>query len=291
MPSPVYVTVLISLILGFVAGVIVNLIADYLPWRRHYGLTMTSPFASRDIVSVKPSLLPHLDNGHLAPPYLWSGLVSALLRKQIGKSQYRNRRIFTEIGLAVAFALIAWRFSDRASLPFLLFYAAAFLLIAIIDIEHRWVFLLTIIPTAVIALVQTTYFPPIYQDDSIKGGMYGLGILFALYILGIIFAQIVGVLTGKRIGRTVLGFGDVYIGGLGGLIIGFNALGFALFIMVMTGAAGALILMLRKWHAGRYRKYAAIPYGPYILLGMAIMLYAPDAVSSTIHFIWDLRVF
>src|SRR5260221_6535328 len=106
MPPTDYVFILVALILGFLAGVAVNLLADYLPWHRHYNLTMTSPFASRDIVPTKPSLLPRQDNGRLLPVYLWSGLIASLAGRQVGKSQYRTRRILTEICLALAFAFI-----------------------------------------------------------------------------------------------------------------------------------------------------------------------------------------
>jgi prepilin signal peptidase PulO-like enzyme (type II secretory pathway) len=279
MPSPTIIEILGALLLGFVAGVIVNLLADYLPWRRHFHLTMTSPFASRDIVPVKPRLFPQQKDGRTWPIYLWSGLVAALMRQTVGRSQFRTRRVIVEIGLAIAFAFIAWRFSENRSLGFLMFYAAAFTLIAVIDIEHRWVFLSTIIPVAIVALIECTYWYRTFQDDAIKGGVYGFGIMMALYLLGLVFAQLLGFLTGRRIGRTVLGFGDVYIGALGGLIIGFGALGFALIIMVATGAGAAVWVIIKRWlKSGRYRKYAAIPYGPYILIGMATMLYIPDTV-------------
>jgi prepilin signal peptidase PulO-like enzyme (type II secretory pathway) len=185
--------------------------------------------------------------------------------------------------LALAFAAIAWQFSELVNLPFLLFYAAVLVLIVVIDVEHRWVMLSTIIPTGMIALAEAYYFPRVWFTDAERGGLYGFGIMVGLYVLGLIFAQAVSMLTGRRVGRTVLGFGDVYIGTLGGLLIGWNSLGFALIIMVLTGALAAIIFIVNKLvRTGRYRQYSAIPYGPYIVFGTAVMLYAPQLVD---HFI------
>ena len=91
-----------------------------------------------------------------------------------------------------------------------------------------------------------------------------------------VFAWVLGLVRGRRIGRTVLGFGDVRMGTLGGLIVGYYALGPALLIMIFTGALAALIFIgNRLLRHGRYRAFSAIPYGPYIVIGMAAMLYVP----------------
>ncbi len=72
----------------------------------------------------------------------------------------------------------------------------------------------------------------------------------------------------------------MYIGTLGGLIIGWNSLGLALLVMVLTGAIASLVLILGKLlRTRRYRLFSAIPYGPYILIGMASMLYFPQYVG------------
>ncbi len=74
----------------------------------------------------------------------------------------------------------------------------------------------------------------------------------------------------------MLGFGDVRLAVLGGLIVGWPGIGFALLIMVFTGAVGATFLIgSRLLRTRRYRAFSAIPYGPYIVAGIAAMLYMP----------------
>ncbi len=269
----------VALVIGFIAGVLVNLIADYLPARRHRWLASTNPFVSQSVIPPKPTFLPRREDGSLYPPYLWSGVISALLQVPVFK-QYRVRHVVTEISLALGVAANVWIFADVHNMPFLPFYGAVFVLIAIIDIEHRWVFLEIIVPTALVALAEPYYGFRVWNQDSWRGGLYGFGIMLAVYLFGLIFARVVGLVTGKRITRTVFGFGDVYIGTLGGLIIGWNSLGLALLVMVLTGAIASLVLILGKLlRTRRYRLFSAIPYGPYILIGMASMLYFPQYVG------------
>ena len=265
----------VALVIGFISGILVNLIADYLPARRHYHLAKTNPFVSESAMPSKGTFFPQREDARIWPPYLWSGVIAALLGKPVFR-QHRTRHIITEIGLAFGFAAIVWIFIDVHNMPFLPFYAAAFVLIAIIDIEHRWVFLEIIIPTAIVAYLEPNYGFRVWNEDSWRGGLYGFAIMLALYLFGIVFARIIGFVTGRRITRTVLGFGDVYIGALGGLIIGWNSLGLALLVMVLTGAIASLILIISKViRTGRHRLFSAIPYGPYILIGISSMLYFP----------------
>ncbi len=167
------------------------------------------------------------------------------------------------------------------NLPFLLFYAAVFALIIIVDVEYRWILFETIWPPALVALVEAAFWPRIGLEDSIRGGVYGFVALYVLYLLGMVFARVVAVLTGRRVGRTVLGFGDVRMGTLSGLILGWYALGPALLIMMITGGIAAAILIANKLiRTRRYRIFSAIPYGPYIVTGTAVMLYIPWVVGD-----------
>src|ERR1700690_1752131 len=102
--------VLLSIAFGFVVGVIVNLIADYLPAQRHHHLASISPFVSRSAVPPKPTFFPrHLDdkgNLRLWPVPLWSGTVAALMNAPVYEPRRRMRHILTELGLAAALGWI-----------------------------------------------------------------------------------------------------------------------------------------------------------------------------------------
>src|SRR5262245_31148071 len=109
-------------IIGFITGVLVNLIADYLPARRHYTTARANPFVSRDAIPAKPSFLPHGNDGRLLPVYLWSGVIAAITKGWTYR--YQTRRVVTEIGLVLAFGFIGWRYYFIPTVSFMLFYAA-----------------------------------------------------------------------------------------------------------------------------------------------------------------------
>src|SRR5690348_6791887 len=100
-------SVLIALVIGFISGILVNLIADYLPGRRHHRLASSNPFVSKSVVPPKPSFFPRRADGSIYPGYLWSGVIAMLTGVTVYKD-HRARHILVEIGLAVAFAVIAW---------------------------------------------------------------------------------------------------------------------------------------------------------------------------------------
>ncbi len=278
--------VLIALVAGFISGVLVNLLADYLPNRQHHFLAKASPFVSPSAVPPLPTFTPRRSDGQSWPIPYWSGVIAALTRKPVFP-MHPIRHIITEIGLALAFAGIAWLYPTSPNLPFLLFYAAVFAIVIIIDVEHRWIMWITIWPPALVALAEAAFWPRVSLEESLRGGLYGCLILFGLYLLGIGFGQVVRLITGRRVGRTILGTGDIRMATLSGLIIGWYALGPALLIMVVTGAIAALIFIANKViRTRRYRIFSAIPYGPYIVIGTAFMLYFPWVVGDLIASLW-----
>jgi prepilin signal peptidase PulO-like enzyme (type II secretory pathway) len=178
--------------------------------------------------------------------------------------------------MAFAFAAITSLYANTRSLPFLLFYAVIFALVTIIDIEWRWIMWEVILPGAAAVILETALEVRIPWDAMLRGGLYGFLAMFALYVLGLVFAQAMRILTGRAVGRTVLGIGDVRMGALSGMIVGWGALGPVLLIMIFTGALAALVFIVsRRFQKRRYRRFSAIAYGPYIVIGTAAMLYVP----------------
>ncbi len=271
---------------GLSAGVIVNLLADYLPARRLNRLAAASPFVSESAIPPLPRPFPMLPNGHIVPFYAWSG-IGARLTGIIGFREPRwTRRVLVEGALTLAFpAIVAGYPADVypifPTIGFLLFYAAALTLYVVIDVEYRWIMTNTIWPVMLIALIEAVTETRLPLNMALRGLLYGTLIMFALYVLGILFGNGLGVLRGRRVGRTVLGFGDVRLAALGGLLVGWPNMGLALLIMVFTGAVGAISLIASKMiRTRRYQAFSAIPYGPYIVIGIAVMLYVPWLVGD-----------
>jgi len=289
--------ILLALMGGFGVGVLVNLLADYLPAQRLYREARASPFVSKSALPAIPHFLPHYANtpDRPAPIYTWSGLVARLSGKGTQFSLPRwTRRIAVEVGLALAYTWLVATYGDSPLiLSFFLFYAPALILIAVIDIEHRWILVETLWPIAVVALIDAGFSGRLSLVSALRGALIGFGIMVAVYLLGQLFRQGSGAL-GRRIGRTVFGSGDVWLGALGGLLIGWPESGIALLLAVFAAAIGAIVVIgsnvARK---KRYRGGAAIPYGPYLVFGIAALLFTPwlvgGFVSAWLNFFWLLR--
>src|SRR5689334_10535846 len=95
-------TVPIALIIGFLTGILVNLIADYLPARRHHQLASANPFVSKSVIPPVAPFIPHRPDGRVWPIYLWSGVIATLAGARVFE-QHRVRHIITEIALALGF--------------------------------------------------------------------------------------------------------------------------------------------------------------------------------------------
>lgn len=262
--------ILAMLLLGFLAGVLVNLLADYLPARRHDILARTSPFATRNPDMTPPRFLPER-------PLHWSGVVALLSGQAPGQGvPHPVRRALVEIGLMVAFVGLGSTYPTHTNLAFFLFYAAALTLIAVIDIEHRWILFDTLWPLAFVAVLEAVFWPRFSLGETIQGGLLGFGVGVLLWLFGIVFGKILGAVSGRAAGRTIFGFGDALLAGVGGLILGIQAIGPALlFMMLSGGAASAFLVIAQRFRRRRSYRRLAIPYAPHIVLGVVVMLYLP----------------
>lgn len=259
---------------GFLAGVVVNLLADYLPARRYHLLARRSPFAS--VKPAAPTFIPRRADRSPWPVPVWSGTVAALLGAPAFHPATRWRRALVECGLALAFAGLAAAHGGSPSLIFYLFYACGLILIVVTDVERRWIMAEATWALAVAALAESALVGRVAFGDALAGGALGLVILMALVVGGVAFAALARVATGRRIGRTVMGGGDGRLAAAGGLILGPGAIGPALLVAILAGGIGAAVFVaLRLIRKGGYRRFSAIPYGPYLALGIALTLYAP----------------
>ncbi len=77
------------------------------------------------------------------------------------------------------------------------------------------------------------------------------------------------------------GYGDVLLGTLCGLMLGWQALVFAAMITIFVGAAGSLLyIVARLVVKGRYEMLTPLPYGQYIVLGTMIMMLWREPVKA-----------
>ncbi len=156
--------ILAALVGGFILGVLVNLIADYVPARRLHQLASASPFVSESAIPPMPRMLPHLPNGRRAPLYAWSGIGARLTGSHSFAQPHWPRRILVEISLAVIVLLIVMTFNSDPDLAFFIFYAPALILYIVIDVEYRWILLGTIWPVGLVALADALLIGNVYRS-------------------------------------------------------------------------------------------------------------------------------
>jgi leader peptidase (prepilin peptidase) / N-methyltransferase len=263
---------LIIVITALIAGGLVNILADDLPHRR-------------------PVRTPRYPDGTPRPLIAWLGITAFLTGKRTSPGgatlswRHPIAELLTLVAMLVTFHVATNDLQlGTLQLLFWLTYMALFVLITVIDIEHKLILFVVIIPTAILALVDAVIaeYPP-GLGDSLLGGFLGFAIFFMLYNGGFVFTYVMGKLRGQEIDEIAFGYGDVMLATVSGLILGWQALIFAMFITVFLGAFGAIIYLLsRRLIGGKYSAFTALPYGPYIVIGTVLMLLFRTHISTAL---------
>lgn len=151
---------------------------------------------------------------------------------------------------------------------------AYFALVAITDIEYRLILHPVSLVGAGIALVIGWIKNGI--TVTLLGGLAGFGAMLVLYLLGALFARYLSKRRGEKLeDEEALGFGDVNLCGVIGLVLGWPAITAGLFLgILLGGVAGAGIMLVTKV-TKRYQPYTFIPYGPFLIASAVILLYLP----------------
>lgn len=260
---------------GILLGGLVNALADNLPQGRLLAI-------------------PRYRDGAARPLVAWLGLGAFLCdRRSIhgGNSDSQDklswRYPLTELALTALLLTtyyVAGAKSQTSIGQQLLWhlYAVVFVLLAVVDIEHKQILIWPVIVTSLLALFDAAVFPQHPPDwpSSLAGGGVG-GMVFSLvYAGGQVFAR---VFHGRRELPTPFGKGDVYLIAMGGLILGFpNAL-VAMAIAIFLGGSGALAyLLVARLRGRRYQRFTALPYGPYILAATYFVMLFPGTFGPGI---------
>jgi len=229
-----------SILYGFVgllAGMLVNLGADLLPGREPLRKAFVCP-----------------DCGAYRPQLRWPTWVSFLRSRRCGRcgAPLSWRALVVEMMMAGLFAYAWVRFGPSLRLGLVSLYMVIFALIFVIDLEHRLVLNRVVSGGAALALAGSLLWgrPPLAQ--ALLGGVSG----FVLFLL-IALARPGG-----------MGMGDVKLAGLIGLVVGFPGVFVALFIGIVVGGIGALVLLLSR----RARRSSYLPYAPFLVTGALVAL-------------------
>ena len=188
----------------------------------------------------------------------------------------RPRRVWIVEGLAVLMALWFWHSPDlqmRLGLVWGAIILIYFAVVVVIDIE--WKLILHVVSifgallAAFIGITMNGVLP------TLLGGAMGYGIMYIFYSLGTVFMRIVNRRSSTPSDEVALGFGDVNLSGVLGLLLGTPQILIALFLALLLGGLIGGMIMITMALLRRYRSLLAIPYGPFLVLGAMLVLYFP----------------
>lgn len=182
-----------------------------------------------------------------------------------------TRRIILPIIFIITYVLVFIFPPEFAGFYFSIVIITFLYLIFIIDFEHR----LILNPVSIIGalLFAMIGFNLNGWKTSILGGGLGFLLMYTLYLFGILFSKWISKLRGEITEEVALGFGDVNLTAILGLLFGWPRIAVLLFFAILFGglfSVGYLIVLkIQK----RYELFTAIPYAPFLIFSAIIMLY------------------
>lgn len=238
------------ILLGWIAGGFINYISDVLPYKRR----LTAPFC---IHCEEPQPLVNY--------FFWP-------RKCPHCGRHRTYRTWIVELLTTLIVVWLWLQPDLVlGFWFSLVLLVYFSIVVVIDLEHHLIMHPTSIFGAILGLVLGIQLHGFI--DTLMGGLAGFGAMLGLYILGALFARFIVRRSQSGFNDEALGFGDVILGGILGLILGWPAIIAGLFFAILFAGVISLIYLVISFLARKYRAFTFIPYGPFMIAGAAALIF------------------
>jgi len=249
------ILIIIFFLLGMIIASFLNVCIDRLPAHKSIVFTPSHCDACNRRLAAK-DLIPIFS-------YLW-------LR---GRCRYcgaaiPRRVLWVELGTATLFGLACWWYGVSIELAISLFYICIFMVIMVIDWEKGLILNKIVLPAIGAALLISVIFSILLPDIEIvpfigraaAGGGIGLAIFLLIVIVS----------------RGGMGWGDVKLAALIGLVTGFPLVFIALLIGVILGGVVAVLLLAFKIK----RRKEAIPFGPFLAIATIVTLLWGNSILS-----------
>lgn len=251
-----------ALIAGVVSAIVANYIADSLPTTRRLG----RPACSQCGIA-----------------YPWSTYLTYGACANCGHR--RGPRPWIVLACMIALSLFTWFQPHRMGYVLGLLLLTYFAVVVIVDLEHRLILHPTSLVGAVLAAGIGFWVRGLVA--TVLGGVAGLAVMLLLYGIGLLFSN----LRARRLkaagrepdGEDALGWGDVILGGILGLLLGWPLIGLGLFLGILLGGIIGLVLILATIVRGRYRQNALMvfmPYGPAFIFSAFLILFLPNWIAG-----------
>jgi len=243
------ITFLINMIWGWIGANLVNFLADILPSERK----ITTPKCNRC-------------GEHLS----WKFYVLLESCRHCGTEPSLRHKIVLILGPIFTGLLAQFPLESLGNFGAIL-WLVYFSVVIVIDLEHR----LILHPVSITGAGLGFIFGTVNHGflNTILGGGAGFGLMLILYYLGELFVKVLSKSRGEEIEEIALGFGDVNLAGVIGLLLGWPGIIAGIILAILIGgvvSGGYLVLqVLRK----KYQAYQALPYGPFLVLSAVVLLF------------------
>lgn len=236
-------------ILGWVSGAVVNYLADVLPRTR----TFSTPRC-----------------GRCGSEKSWIALLWPTKCEQCQKRGTLRTWVTFIAGLMASYIL--WFFPpDRLGYYLGLMWLVYFGLVVVIDLERRLILHPVSLVGGLMALVQGIFLHGFLR--TLMGGGFGFLIMLVFYFLGVLFIKQFARIRGEESDQIALGFGDVNLAGVIGLLLGWPGVVAGLIIAILLGGVVSGLYLLVKLINKQYTAFEALPYGPFLVLSAVYLLY------------------
>ena len=144
--------------------------------------------------------------------------------------------------------------------------------VVVIDLEHRLILHPVSLVGALLGLIVGTIAHGL--TATLLGGLAGLVIMGFLYFVGTLFAKYRAKKLGRDDDEEALGFGDVILAGVLGLMLGWPFIWFGLLLGILAGGLISIIVITYLLITKKYQTMSFfIAYGPYLILGAALVMF------------------
>jgi leader peptidase (prepilin peptidase)/N-methyltransferase len=235
---------------GWAAGMLVNYLSDVLPIRRR----LVAPFCL------------HCGEKLSSTNYFfWP-------RRCTNCKKRRSARTWLIEFIFIASSVLLWNhppvFGYLSGLILLIYLGATI----VIDIEHH----LILHPVSLVGAVLSLWIGTRLHGlgATLIGAVAGFGAMLAFYYLGIAFVRLSKRLRDQPFDEGEgIGFGDVNLSGVIGLLLGYPGIFAGLIIAIILAGAASILYLAFMLVKGRYHSGLAIPYGPFLAASAIILLY------------------
>lgn len=230
-------------LIGLLVGGLINILADDLPAR----------------VRPRPPHCPRCHHRYRPAGWLAIGRrIQGANCPECGLA-HRRRPLVVELSTLLVFAALPSLISPVLDLAIYSAFIAILILIIVIDAEHRLVLHVVTFPSMAAALVASFVLSDSGPWLALVGGLVGFVFFFLAYLLG-----------QRLFGPGALGFGDVTLATMMGLMLGFQRIFFALVLGILLAGLWSLLGLL----SGRMGRRAYFAYGPFLAIaGIATIIW------------------